>query len=200
MADDFFKNHAQYVPTTFELAQIAAILSQGRKMNPEQSAFVTAREAYNLWEECNQFRLDQVQFLLLKELERAEEKLRPKIQVPKISEYPVSLDDFLKLAFPQKRLEDRMKIYREFKRFELQYQGQYLATGEAIPFEKVPVPSDEEVAQVIEERQKIGYSTEHHFNRAFRALKRFSESYSAELRQKRAKLGAAARKKKKTNG
>lgn len=194
--DSFRSEIEAHFPSTSEIAHIAALLAIGRERDSDFFNETVAKDAIQLWHQCSLEREDKIHDLALERYQ-----IYHAVRPPKPEKYPVSFEDFLKYVFPHKRPEDRMKIYREFKRYELRYQGQFLPTGEIIPVEKVPEPSDDEVAKAIEERRMVGYNGEHNFNRAFRALKRFYEGYSAELRQERAKKGAAARKEKqKANG
>jgi hypothetical protein len=185
----------QYPPTS-EIARLAAILSIGRNLPSVGLAETMAREAIELWFKCELEREDQIYRLALEKYSAAEA-----IIVPQQETYPVSLENFLKIVFPNKRQEARMKIYREFIRNDLRYSGQYLSTGEAIAFEKVPIPSDAEVNAVVERRYKTGYN-KLHFSRAYRAILYFDAQRSAETRTNRAKTAAAAKWKrdKKENG
>ena len=79
--------------------------------------------------------------------------------LPQPKNFPVSLDDALKLILPQKRHPDRMKIFREWLRENIRsgnYMEKYRPAGKT--YEDTPVPTDDEVAKDIVRDRKDGLS------------------------------------------
>ena len=115
---------------------------------------------------------------------------------PKPKKFPVSLDEFLLLSLPNKRTEDRMKLYRESIRLSMRHTRCYQGTGgSVIPIEKIPIPSDEEVALVIQRHRATGFN-EDQFQHCLISLRHFADWEQKQNQKKRGKAGAAGKWKK----
>lgn len=98
-----------------------------------------------------------------------------------IKTFPAPLPRVLRFLLPNKRPEDRMKIYREFVRGSL-----YGNKG-------VP-PTDDEVTEAINEVASEGIKTKEHVERLADWIHNvFLPWYTAKNLKKRAKAGAEAR-------
>lgn len=166
-----------------------------------------ADNALKLWDACSSVRWLRIKEggEAIREIEKiilaspVAEKSRPQIGIPIPKEYPVSLDKFLRLALPRKRLADRMKLYRESLRFSMQLGRCYPCShGESIPFEKVSIPSDSEVNEAIAGHRATGFD-EAQFQPCLIALRNFAACEQSENLKRRAKAGAQGLKKKRQN-
>jgi hypothetical protein len=117
--DECKKRASKYVPSTFQIAHIAAILANG-KGSATDIPLVVAHEALKLWEACDSVKRARIHELAkgIREIEITLSKSNNLVQVEQINfkvpkKYPVDLDDFLRFALPKKRSADRMKLYRE---------------------------------------------------------------------------------------
>ena len=99
---------------------------------------------------------------------------------PRPLKFPATLASALRFMLPQKRPEDRMKIYREFIRASLWT-------------EKGRAPTDEEVASVINLVTEEKFQSLNHVQHIAEFLERFVPSYESSNRRKRARAGAAKR-------
>lgn len=163
------------LPPTSEIAQLAVLLAQGipdAKRNPD----LLARRAISIWLTCNHCRKEWNEFLMDKS-----GQWRPLLKTPQFKEivklpepksFPVGLDECLKLALPAKRLEDRMKVFREFMR----HNGK----------------SDTEIIQEIEYFRAHGFDEESY--KMMHLLRLYSRILGRENRTKRAQAGGRARK------
>ena len=100
---------------------------------------------------------------------------------PKKIKFPIELDEFLRLVLPQKRLEDRIKIYRE-----------HLRTGLTPDGNAVIHRSDDEVSALIQMKRARKFNEEQ-YECAAEMLRNFLPQYEAENRKKRAQIAAAKR-------
>jgi len=106
--------HEPPQPTTFELTQIAALLS-GKSL--PQDASKLARQAFQLWEACDQE-------LMLPRIDRLLRDPNAKIiscggsgGLPKPKSWPCSFDEALRLVMPKKRTKaERYARFRLFLR------------------------------------------------------------------------------------
>ncbi|MBI5773294.1 MAG: hypothetical protein HZA89_06070 [Verrucomicrobia bacterium] len=181
------------LPKTPVIASMAAALAHGRPITSDSLKSI-AEQAIELFEICEAARKGKIDRLALYARARANAEARPK---PK--KYPVSLDEFLRLAMPdKKRPEDRMKYYREWLRGCIR-TSKYL---EASPmrdkeYDSVPIPSDEEVAAVIAKDIQSGFNEAAYAN-AYGFFTKWIPKYAAENRRERASAGAKGKLKKKS--
>jgi hypothetical protein len=197
---------SKYVPSTSQIAHIAAILANGKTL-PLDHPLVIANEAIKLWEACESMQKTRI-YERAKKLHEAEveiSKLRGSVQVERIGfptpqKYPVPFDECLRLLMPgKKRSEDRIKIYRDYIRDSLRvsnFMGQGNWSGK--PFESTPIPSDEEVAKIMAKYKAEGFS-ENWYPTTREFFLRWFPDYEAKKLSARAKKGAAAKWKKKRN-
>jgi hypothetical protein len=184
------------LPTVSELAQLAALLAQGKSLNPTDCAGV-ARQAIELWTACDEERKTKIMELELRELARAQDAaIDGELPTPKA--FPVNFDNFLRLALPKKRLEDREKIYRESIRARLLHDRRHQPNGTLIPIDEIPLPTNDECGKVIAEDRATGFN-EFQFQPCLIWLRRFAAWYEKgilRIRGKAAGLKSAQAKKK----
>jgi DNA-directed RNA polymerase specialized sigma subunit len=104
---------------------------------------------------------------------------------PKKPKFPVELDALLRVALRPKRTEDRMKIFREWRRTELRA-------------ELKREPTDQEVAaeiQLIRDRKFHTANQIFHFSES---IKDFVPGFEKENRRKKAQIAAKAKWSKKS--
>ena len=183
------------LPPVSEIAQLAALLSHGHPLGL-QSWETYAQHAINLWGICHEQRQHWIEKqahmkLLCAKAEAAEAEGK----FPKPKKFPVNLDGFLRLTLPDKRSEDRMKLFREYIRGSIRVSKMYQSPPNVIPIEHVPETTDTEIAQAIDSVRQRGYN-EYQFKDSFEFLQRFAESKKIENRKKRAQAGGVAKSKK----
>jgi hypothetical protein len=88
-----------------------------------------------------------------------------------------------------------MKLFRESLRVLMRHSRRYQPTGNVIPVESVPIPSDSEVATAIEHIRKTGIN-ELQYNNSMQTLRNFADWQEKENLRKRAQSGALAKWKK----
>jgi hypothetical protein len=186
-------------PSATELFHVAGLLARGTKISKSkiirvQQIHSFALNAILLWEECSSLRNGMIDKTARTYL-FANKALQKARELPAPRSYPVSLDEFLRLVMPTKRAAERMNLYREYLRLSIRVQNQYLPTGTAIPFQTVPIPSDDEVSKLIDMLRTRQFNEEQYKNYAGWFLNTsYLKSVEAENRKKRAKAGAAALK------
>jgi hypothetical protein len=104
---------------------------------------------------------------------------------PKNRKFPVELDALLLIALPMKRLEDRMKIFREWRRTELRA-------------ELKREPTDQEVAAEIQLIRDWKFHNPNQMFRLTEALRDFVPEFEKENRRKKAQIAANAKWSKKS--
>jgi hypothetical protein len=145
------------LPPVSEIAKLAALLSPGHPLGL-QTWEIYAQHAINLWSVCYQQRQDWIEKQAQMELRRRKAEIaEAEANFPKPKKFPVSLDEFLKLALPDKRTEDRLKLWRDLLRENIRSNKQYPGTGSAIPLERIPLTTDAEVADCIARQRKRGF-------------------------------------------
>ncbi|HTB82961.1 MAG TPA: hypothetical protein VK742_04840 [Candidatus Sulfotelmatobacter sp.] len=100
---------------------------------------------------------------------------------PRKIKFPIELDEFLRLALPKRRLEDRLKIYREHLRTDLALDGNTVIHR-----------SDDEIIALIKMKRLRKFS-EDQYECARRMLLNFLPQYEANNRKQRAQNAAAKR-------
>jgi len=155
-----------------------------------------AEKAMRLWDECFYVRDKRLDLYVRSAFNRLKEAAsKGELPIPK--SYPVSLDEFLRLIMPKKRPADRMKLYREYLRLSIRANKQFLPTGSVMPYENVPIPSDDEVSDLIKMLRARQFNEEQYKNYAEWFLKtNYLQQVEAENRRKRAQAGAAGLKRK----
>ena len=144
------------IPPVSEIAHLAALLTPG---NPAafQNPADAARQAAELWAVCSQQRKTWIDGLACRQLIRAKESAKHNA-LPQPKKFPVGFDEFLKLALPNKRLEDRMKLFRDMLRARIRNSKCYVGTGgSVIPIERIPVTTDAEVVEAIAKIRAKGF-------------------------------------------
>ena len=99
---------------------------------------------------------------------------------PKKSEFPINLETVLRVALPRKRLEDRMKIFREWARVNL-----WVKLGRQ--------PTDEEFHTDLEQWCQKQFNNIMQIDILAMHLMEFVPRFSAENRKKRAQIAAQKR-------
>lgn len=176
---------------TSEIAKLAATLAYGRSITSPQELASIATQAIALWEECEKAREKRIKMLALYARAHAIQNAMPKAE-----KYPVRFEDFLRLAMPKKRPEDRLKFYREWLRDSLRfsnYMEKLRYSGK--PYDESPIPTDEEVAKTIAMDRERGFD-QFWFGNAFTGIQKWLSEYEQRNRIKRAQAGAEALKKK----
>jgi len=187
--EPFRKEVSERVIPTSEIAKLAAILAHGRDItNPQNLAFI-ATQAIALWEECEKARKRRIDMLAMYARAKVLDDALPK---PKSD--LTSLDEFLRAIMPDKRVEDRMKFYREYIRQSIRIAN-HLKKPDApqISIESTPFPSDEEVAKCIAHDKERGFHRHVFSNFASNFLRWFDKNKDVAKRQ-RGQAGAEARK------
>lgn len=141
-------------PTTFELTQIAALLS-GNSSSQDDSEL--AQRAFQLWEACNQQLLQR--FILTQSKIRSF-GIRGFAGIPE--SWPCSFDKALRLVMPKKRtLSDRYGLFRDFLKDKIPVQTQakrYSTNGSDLqrkaPSEKKTL---DEIEAVFKEFKQQGF-------------------------------------------
>jgi hypothetical protein len=100
---------------------------------------------------------------------------------PRKIKFPIELDEFLRLALPKKRFEDRIKIYRE-----------HLRTGLASDGNTVIHRSKDEIIALIQMKRARKFNEEQ-YKCAAEMLLNFLPWYERENRKRRAQIAAAKR-------
>ena len=185
------------LPPVSEIAQLAALISHGHPIGL-QTWETYAAHAIQLWEAAYQKREDWInRQARIKLLRRKAEIAEAEVKFPKPKKFPVSLDDFLKLALPRKRPEDRMKLHRDLVRRDMHISRQFHPSGSVIPLARIPIPTDEEVAQSIARHRATGFD-EFQYTVCVAGLRNFAEWQEKENLKKRAQdAGKASAKKRK---
>jgi hypothetical protein len=184
------------LPPVSEIAQLAALISHGHPIGL-QTWETYAGHAIYLWEVSFQKREDWIAKQAHMKLLRAKaEKAEAEAKFPKPKKFPVFVDEFLLLTLPEKRPEDRMKLFRDLIRLNIRVGKQYSGQGgSVIPFERIPETTDSELTQTIDRLRQRGYD-EDGFKFAFQSLRQFADFQAKKNRQKRSKAGADAKWKK----
>jgi hypothetical protein len=180
----FIAEVSSKVISTAEIAKLAAVLAQGRPID-SHSLTVIATQAIELWDKCEEARKKKIEKLAIYARAEAIDNA-----LPKPESYPVGFEVFLRLLMPKKRSEDRMKFYREYLRGSLRfsiYMKQH--PPDAIPFESIPIPSDEDIAAVISRERKDGF-TESMYSSASRHFLRWMVSNEGLAKKRRGQAGA----------
>ena len=98
---------------------------------------------------------------------------------PRKIKFPINLDELLRLALPEKRLEDRFKYYRLILRNQIDWTNSLQ-------------PIDEKVEKEIVKARSIKYD-EREANYLINYIRYNVPIFEAEVRQKRAEIAAAKR-------
>ena len=176
-------------------------------MNQQQLAVSTAEEAYNLWTECHEYRLRQIEFLYLREIRSEEEKLKFQI-VPIPKKYPFGFDEYLRLIMPGKGRRFRIRIYREYVAeliwsshvSQIKYPQSahqriaqaVMTTGDA---EKLAKPaSEEEINDWMQHDAGRVFENQEFYQLDASHFLKWLSKYKANIRKKRAQAGAEALK------
>lgn len=180
---------------THEIAKLAAVLAYGRPIDSQSLSFIAA-QAIELLDKCEDARKSKINTLAIYARAEAIKNRRPS---PKT--FPVSFDDFLRLAMPKKRPEDRYRLFKEWTRTQIRFTN-YMEKERVIgkKYEDTPIPSDGEIAPIIERDKSEGFP-EFWFHNAYATITKWLSDKEAENRLIRAKAGAEGlKKKRKTNG
>jgi hypothetical protein len=170
------------IPPVSEIAHLAALLTHGGPaafQNPE----VAARQAVEVWAACSRQRAAWIDGLARRKLmrEKEEAKLNALGQPKK---FPISLDEFLQLALPDNRTEDRLKLWRDYLRENIRFCKQYPGTGgSVIPYERIPPTTDDEVADCIARHRKRGFDESQYSNSLT-----FLRNYAAAIKREKLKI------------
>ena len=191
---------SKILPPVAEIARLAATLAQGKSLGAADCG-IAARRAIELWLACEQEReawiSEHVTLPALRELAIADD-LANSGNLPAPKAFPVGYDDFLKLSLPGKRSEDRAKIGREFIRSCLRRDRCSLNFAEdENPFEKVPIPTDDDCAKAIAKLRETGLS-ERVYARNVLILREFAKWYgeqNVKLRNQAAGRASAVKRK-----
>lgn len=100
-----------FTPTS-EIVPLAAVLAFGKPANTQNNSDI-ARQAFDLWQACNEERDKRVVHLAYRALARSKEAAKYDA-IPKPKKHPVTHEDFLKLLIGGKSKSRRTKIYREY--------------------------------------------------------------------------------------
>ncbi|HTA95932.1 MAG TPA: hypothetical protein VK769_07390 [Verrucomicrobiae bacterium] len=180
------------LPPVSEIAQLAALISHGHPIGL-QTWETYAGHAIYLWEVSFQKREDWIaKQAHMKLLRRKAEAKEAEEKFPMPKKYPVGLDDFLKFALPKKRPENRMKLYRESIRVSIRHSRCFQPSGNVIPFESIPIPTDDEVAATIAHHRATGFD-EFQYRHCVGALQNFAAWDEKQNLKKRAQSGAAGK-------
>jgi len=187
-----FRNEvSSQVPPTSEIVKLAATIAAGKLINRE-TALAFANQAIELWEKSEEARNKKIDLLAMYARAKAKDD-----SLPKPKSYPVSLDEFLKLMMPARRVPDRMKFYREYLRqlIRVDHHMKNNPDGFHISIESTPVPSDEEIAKCIAKDRERQFDKWKYPNWASHFLRWYSQNENS-IRRTRALAGATALKKK----
>lgn len=182
----FRQRVSNQVPSTSEISNLAAILAHGRDIaNPQNLKFI-ATQAIALFEECEKARNKRIDMLAL--YARAESINEQREKLPKPKTFPASLDEVLLLWMPKKRVEDRMKCYRDYIRHCI-IERKIMSGGEG----ENPSNSVEQEAENWFSADKQSGFKSVAFDFASDSFLKWFHGYEAENRRKRAKAMAAGR-------
>jgi hypothetical protein len=169
-------------PTTEQLATIAATLARDSSKPPE----TLAKAAMNLWVASDAQIKEREETLFLAKMDRAHSRWKATSgKVPKM--FPIAFGEFLRLALPKRRLEDREKIYREFVRLRIRQKRHASADANLTPFSTVLIPSDDDCAAEIGKCRNAGV-THYDFLDQIDGLRAFAGAYKTDSLKRRARV------------
>ncbi len=180
----------QALPGVGELAQLAAMLNQGRAVN-EHSAAELASQALLLYQACQRLREERVdRAKMIREMVASDEDRFGGIQAP--SKWPATLKEFQRLVIGGRLIADRMAIYRRFLGHLMKCDRMSATPGRKLDYAAVPEPDPTEIAALIAREKEQGFTEALYHDRAM-AYVVWREQTGEAARHRKAKHAAAKR-------